>query len=154
MPSFDREDTISDAIERILDAIERAEPGERPLPDESRRSGRPFDLDYGFAVDWGLDPIIPVDPGGPDSPPESNEHLVDSRREDDEITIVADLPDADGDDVEVRLDEDARLLEIRDADGVIERTALPWPAEVRTVRLNNAVLDVRIGRLDPGVDDE
>ena len=147
MPSIDREDRpISDIIEEIMDVLERADLGadERSPFFGSVRGADPFRADYGFSIDWRLDP---------DDSEGSNEHLVDSRREDDEMSVVADLPDVDGDDVELWLDESDRLLEIRGADGVIERVSLPWPAEIRTTRLNNGVLDVRLGRLRYGADE-
>jgi HSP20 family molecular chaperone IbpA len=140
MTPFDRENTpISDVIEGLLDALERADREDRTtLYGGTRRADRPFGMDYGFDVRWGLDSF------DTDEPPteEHRSHLVDTRRTDDGMGVVADLPDVDRDDVTVRIDEEHRFLEIGTDDGVIERVPLPWPAEVRTTRLNNGVLDV------------
>lgn len=104
-------------------------------------TGRPFRADYGFSIRQGL---------GSSDPSAGNRdgRLVDIRRTDDGMNVVADLPGVDGTDVTVRADEAHRALEIGTDEGVLERISLPWPATVRTVRFNNGVLDVDLAPRD------
>lgn len=154
MTPFDREETpIYDIIDEIFDALERAErEGRSSVRGGERGLDRPFNTGYEFAVDWGLDAVGPPIEDGPESG-EVDEHLVDSRQENDEVRVVADLPDVDGDALAVRLTEDHRLLDIEIDEEVIERISLPWPADIEMKRLNNGVLDVGLVRID-GDDDQ
>lgn len=154
MTPFDREDTpIYDIIDEIFDALERADrEGRSSVRGGERGVGRPFATGYEFAVDWGLDAVGPPIEDGPASG-EVDGCLVDSRREDDEVRIVADLPGVDSDALVVRLSGDHRLLDVARDEEVIERIPLPWPAEIETKRFNNGVLDVKLVRIG-GDDDE
>lgn len=134
MTPFDRKNTsIDDIIGQIFD---------RPF------SG-PFSTEYEFAIDWGLDAIVPPIEDGPVSQ-KGDESLVDKRQEDNRIQVVADLPGVDDSEPTAQLTESHRFLEITTGEEMIERISLPWSAEIETTRFNNGVLDVRLIRIDGG----
>lgn len=148
MTPFDDEDTpIYDAIDRIFDALERADRENRSsVRGGNRGIDSPFDTEYEFAIDWGLDAIGPPIEDGPTSE-EAEEYLVDGWEEGDGMRVVADLPGVDGDVLTVQLLEDRRLLDIGTGEEVIRRIPLPWPADIETTRLNNGILDVTLVRI-------
>lgn len=125
-------------------------------------SGRRGDVEYGYSAGTGLGPR-PSDgrerdrPSRPRKkrswPAESDDdHLVESRREGDELVVTADLPGVSAEDLVLGLDDDADELVLGVDGRAIERVPLPWEeVGVADASYNNHVLVVRV-RKDDGED--
>lgn len=135
----------------------------RELDDRDRvsGSGRRGDVEYGYSAGTGVGPR-PSDESDRDRerpsrprkkrswPAESDDdHLVETRREGDELVVTADLPGVSAEDLVIGLDDDADEL-VLGADGrAIERVPLPWEeVGVADASYNNHVLVVRIRKDD------
>ncbi|MBX0295332.1 gas vesicle protein GvpH [Haloarcula nitratireducens] len=78
-----------------------------------------------------------------------DESTVDSHvrtyREGDRVTVVADLPDTDFDDVSAAVGERTNDLVILVDEAVVDRVSLPWEVfEVDAATFNNGVLEIRV----------
>ena len=75
----------------------------------------------------------------------SDGHLVDTRREDGEFIVTADIPNASRDDLSVGIDPRTNELVIGVAGTALERVDPPWRSvEATKVWFNNGVLEVRL----------
>lgn len=75
----------------------------------------------------------------------SDDHLIDTRRRDDEFVVVADVPGASVDDLSAGIDRRSNELVIGRNGDVLGRVDLPWEsAEAVAVLFNNGVLGVRL----------
>jgi HSP20 family molecular chaperone IbpA len=84
---------------------------------------------------------------------ESDSYYVTTHRSDDGVTIVADLPGVDEDDLSIGLAKDSNAFVIAVRGTVVRSVSLPWNrAAVSRARFNNAVLDVRLHPLDDADD--
>lgn len=80
---------------------------------------------------------------------DSDSALVETRIEDDEFVVHADIPGATKDDLSVGINPRTNDLVIGRNDRVIERIDIPWDAhEATNVWFNNGVLEVRIEPTD------
>lgn len=74
-----------------------------------------------------------------------DEYLIDTRREDGEFVVTADLPGVSVDDLSIGIDSRSNRLVIDAADTVLEPVDLPWRSvEATRVQFNNGVLEVRL----------
>lgn len=81
---------------------------------------------------------------------DSDAALVETRIEDDEFVVHADIPDATKDDLSVGINPRTNDLVIGRNDRVIERIGIPWTShEATNVWFNNGVLEVRIEQTEP-----
>ncbi|ADB59541.1 hypothetical protein Htur_0643 [Haloterrigena turkmenica DSM 5511] len=75
----------------------------------------------------------------------SDGYLVDTRREDGEFVVTADIPDASRDDLSIGIDPRTNELVIGVAGTALERIDPPWRSvEATKVWFNNGVLEVRL----------
>ena len=75
----------------------------------------------------------------------SVEYLVDTRHEDEEFVVTADIPGASKDDLSVGIDPRTSELVISLSGTVLERVDPPWRSvEATKVWFNNGVLEVRL----------
>lgn len=108
-------------------------PGHRPTPGFRRRRRQSRDA--------------PSSPERPDTDDrdESDDYLFDTRLEDDEFVVAADIPDATEDDIAVGIRRRTNDLLIRRDDAVLGCIDIPWASpEATRVWLNNGVLVVRL----------
>ena len=123
-------------------------------------SGRRGGVEYGYSAGTGIGsrPSDERDRERPSRPRKKRswpteaegDHLVDSRREGDELVVTADLPDVDADELVLGVDADADELVLGVDGRTIERVPLPWGrVEVADATYNNNVLVARI-REDDG----
>lgn len=121
--------SIEDLLGGLLDSKRQ---GDRST---SRRPGTPSGR-----------PGTPRGAGPPDVPEVGTvDARVETIREDEELTIVADLPDLDADDVSVGLSEGPTELVILSENGVVERVPVPWEdVDVTNSTFNNSVLEVTL----------
>lgn len=75
---------------------------------------------------------------------EEDSYLVDVRETDEELLIVADLPDFEVDDVTAGFDEERNELVIGVENEPVERVALPWPAVDVESQFQHGVLELRL----------
>ncbi len=72
-------------------------------------------------------------------------HLLDTRFEDDEFVITAEIPGARKDGLVVGIDRNTNKLVIKKNQIDLERIPIPWdPVEVTRVWFHNGVLEVRV----------
>ncbi|WP_254542771.1 gas vesicle protein GvpH [Halomarina pelagica] len=123
---------ITDLLGGLVDVdVSRLEEGERRHPAE--RGER-----HGVSR-------RPSSPADEAEPAASGDYHVQTYRSEGELTVVADLPGVDEDDLLVGLDERSNDLVVAVHDRVVERISLPWSdVVVPRVRFNNGVLDVCI----------
>ena len=75
----------------------------------------------------------------------SDDYLIDTRFEDDEFIITADIPRTSKEDVSVGISPKSNHLVISRADVVIGRVKLPWISpETTTAWFQNGILEVRL----------
>lgn len=78
---------------------------------------------------------------------------VETYREDDELTVVADLPGVDHEDVSAGIGEQSTDLLIVVDDGVVERVSQPWDVvEVVGATFNNGVLEIQLRAVEETTD--
>lgn len=83
-------------------------------------------------------------PNGPRNAP-ADRYLIDTRFEDDEFVVHADMPGARTDEISIGLDPRTDQLVIAETGFLVESVDLPWSSpEATTVRFNNGVLEVRL----------
>lgn len=84
-----------------------------------------------------------------DGSSESGDHLVDTRRHEDEFVVTADIPGVTMDDLSVGIRRRTNDLLISREGSVLERIDIPWASpEATRVWLNNGVLVVRLQPAD------
>lgn len=133
------------ALRHLLDAI--AEAGR---DETDRGTGRTpeghFRTEFGFSGQVGGS-RSGADRGGTSHAEDAGEsYHVDARYDDrdDELLVVADLPDVDANDLVVGLDEASNDLVIGVRGRVAERVSLPWPVDEVASRFNHGVLELRL----------
>lgn len=124
-------------------------------------SGRRGDVDFGYSAGTGIgtgprpsdERDRDRDRDGPSRPRKKrswpsesdDDYLVESRREDDELVVTADLPGVDADELVLGLDGDADELVLGVGDRSVERVPLPWErVEMTDATFNNGVLVARL----------
>lgn len=82
--------------------------------------------------------------------PSSDEYLIDTRREDGEFVVTADIPGANVDDLSVGIDPVTNELVIGLNGSVLDRVDPPWRSiEATRVRFRNSILEVRLRPDEP-----
>jgi len=72
-------------------------------------------------------------------------HLLDTRFEDDEFVITAEIPSARKDGLVVGIDRNTNKLVIKKNETALERIPIPWDSvRVTRVWFHNGVLEVRV----------
>jgi HSP20 family molecular chaperone IbpA len=80
----------------------------------------------------------------------ADECLIDTRLTDDELIIIADIPDAKKDDLSLGRNPRTNKLVISKNGTVIGRVVLPWESpETITAWFNNGVLEIRVRSKEP-----
>ncbi|WP_049926879.1 Hsp20/alpha crystallin family protein [Halopiger goleimassiliensis] len=164
----DRDDRPSDAgddggidwLSNLLSALEALEEG---AFSGQRRSGR-TSIDYDVSVGMGEDILDGSRfEGNPFSEHErsrrdrsrttrtratdsATDHRLTTRREDDELLVIADVPGADPDEVTVGFDDASLVVGVSGRE--LERIDVPWPERTAEAVFKNGVLTVRIERDD------
>lgn len=76
---------------------------------------------------------------------ESDDYLIDTRFDDDEFIVTADIPGVNKDELSVGINPETNNLVISKEGTVIESVDLPWESpEATCVWFNNGVLEVRL----------
>jgi len=151
-------DGLLGAIRLVVDSLVDAErDGRKSFGDSGRLSRGPFRTEYGFSGSIG-------GPGrGSDDrsssrrrrSPDDDQYHVDVRQHDDQLLVVADMPDVDAEDVSTGIDEERSELVVGVGNEPIERMELPWPVGGVDARFHHGVLELRFTRADDqGADDE
>jgi HSP20 family molecular chaperone IbpA len=126
--------SVTDLLNDLLDGREtgRRTPGRRPR-------GRPTGAGHASGD------------GQTESGSADDDYRVESVRDGDELTVVADLPGVDQADVTTGIDPSRSELVVATGGRAVGRVSLPWdPVEVVETSFNNGILQVR---LRPGTDD-
>lgn len=134
------------AIRGVVEALADAE---REGRDEFRGSGRipngHFTTNYSYSGRIGRSDA--ESDAGSDSDPthETDEYLVDVRYDegDDEMLVVADLPDVSVEDLTVGIDRDTNELVVGVENRPLERLELPWPVAEADSQYHHGVLELR-----------
>lgn len=74
----------------------------------------------------------------------ADDGLIDTRRTDDELVVVADVNRTSTDEVTVGIDPGASELVIGKRGRVLGRVDVPWESTERSAQFNNGVLEVRL----------
>jgi HSP20 family molecular chaperone IbpA len=83
----------------------------------------------------------------------AGDYHVETYQEDEQMTVVADLPGVDPDDVSAGVQEGTNDLVILVAGDVVERVAVPWDlAEVLDATFNNGVLHIQLQAVGESVE--
>lgn len=126
--------SLSDLLDGFLGGSSRGRPGAG-----SRPGGRPSDRR----------PTATGTPHDREGTDESVDVHVETYRDGDELTIVADLPGVASDAVGAGIAEGTNDLVVLVDDRVVERVELPWPAvDVAGATFNNGVLELRVAAAD------
>jgi HSP20 family molecular chaperone IbpA len=119
-------DLLSDLLDGRRSETSRRTPGRRPRGRPTRRGHASGDEP---AADESAD----------------DDYRVESVRDGDELTVVADLLGADPDDVTAGIDPERSELVVATGGRVVGRVSLPWdPVEIVETSFNNGVLQVRL----------
>ncbi|ADJ15738.1 gas vesicle protein GvpH [Halalkalicoccus jeotgali] len=148
--------SLLDALRHVVETLQEAEQnGERTGAGHGSVSGKHARTDYGFRISTGPDPDSLWERLGTDSGEETeptadtdtdtDDHLVDVRREDDGLVVLADLPQATAESITAGIDRAENDLVIGFDGEVVDRIAL-GDAEVAVAdsTFRNGVLEVRL----------
>jgi len=145
---------ITGAIRRVLEALAEAE-REGGFDSSGRISSDHFTTEYGFSGQvGGPRNSSDSDSTGPrrsldspsDSPEASDDYRIDIRQMDDELLIVADLPDVEPEEIEAAVSEEQDEFVVRVGNTTVERMELPWPAADVRGQFQHGVLELRFLR--------
>jgi HSP20 family molecular chaperone IbpA len=143
----DRETTLLGAIRHVIDSLVDAErEGRSGAAGTGRIPKGHFTTQYGFSGQIGRsESAEDGDDGASTRRTEESPYLVDVRydEEDEELLVIADLPEVDADDLTVGLDRDRDQLVIGVEDRPVERIELPWPVADVESGFRHGVLELR-----------
>ena len=135
------------AIRGILEAL--GDPERTDVDRSGRIPNRHFTTEYSVSGRIGGSESGSISGSQPQSDTGStretgDSYLVDIRYdEDDDLLVVADLPDVEADELTVGLDEDRNELVIGVENRPVERVNLPWPVADVESRFRHGVLRLR-----------
>lgn len=159
-PDDDEEQTVGGllgAIRLVVDTLADAERNDRTTFGKSGRiPGGHFTTEFGFSGQIG-GPRKGVDsesdsrssnsrPATGSSSSSDERHLVDVRETDDELLVVADVPDVEPEDITAGIDEEQDELVVGVENKAVERMELPWPVADVEAQLQHGVLELRFMR--------
>lgn len=153
---------LLDAIGRIVEALADAErDGRSEVGGAGRHPSGHFTTEYGYAGRIGIgDADSRAGTGGESSDGRGTEgdrvgdgedaYRVDVRHDDgdDELLVVADLPEVSADELNAGLDTDANELVIEVDERTVDRLELPWPVEDVHARFRHGILELRFTPAD------
>lgn len=132
--------SIFDVLRHVANSLQEAQrDGRDRAGGAGHISGPRGRTDYGFSARIG--------PGTEETETTASadhDHLVDVRRGEDHLLVVADLPDVDADDLTVGIDRGAGDLVVGVDDTPVEHVPLPWPDADVDARFEHGVLEVHI----------
>jgi HSP20 family molecular chaperone IbpA len=144
----DRETGLLGAIRHVFDALIDAE---REGRSNARGAGRipkgHFQTEYSFSGRIGSsDSGQRTGEGSTGSSRSGEEYLVDARYDEneDELLVIADLPDVELEDLTVGIDRDRDQLVVGVGNDPVDRIDLPWPVEDVDSRFHHGVLEIRL----------
>lgn len=151
-------DGLLGAIRLMVDTLVDAErEGKTSFGKRRRVPGDHFTTEYGFSGQIG-GPRNREDSGagqntgwssssGSGGGGESDDsYRVDIREGDDELLVVADMPDVDHEDITVGIDEDSEEFVVGVGDQAVERMEPPWPVEDVQAQYRHGILELRLRR--------
>lgn len=165
-PGDDEERTsggLLGAIRLIVDTLVEAEREDRTTFGKTDRiQGDHFTTEYGFSGRIGGARRQNDSPPGsrsPDSRSSSrstvdstagsdDQHLIEVRETDDELLVVADMPDVEPGDITAGIGEERNEFVVGVGDEVVERMELPWPAEDVEAQFQHGILELRFVRAE------
>lgn len=150
----DRDDAgLLGAIGRIVEALADAErDGRSEFGGAGRHPSGHFTTEYGYAGRIGIGDDAADSGSSGDRGTDADRSLedddtyrVDVRYEegDDELLVVADLPDVSADELNAGIDTDTDELVIEVDNRTVDRLALPWPVEAVDSRFRHGILELR-----------
>lgn len=77
---------------------------------------------------------------------DSDSYRVDVREGEDQLVVVADMPDVDAKDITAGLDADGHEVVVGVSDEAVERVELPWPADDVEAQFQHGILELRLSR--------
>lgn len=142
----DRETTLLGAIRHVIDSLVDAQ---REGRSGSQGTGRipkgHFTAQYGFSGRVGSSESMEGEEGSAHRAEDESPYLIDVRYDDadEELLIVADLPEVEADELTVGLDRDRNELVIGVENRSVDRVELPWPVADVESRFQHGVLELR-----------
>lgn len=134
--------SVTDLVNSLLDADASRPTQDHPRrrPDGPGKVGRKRDDPPPSPGDAGIGDAEPEDAAGA---AETDKYHVRTHESDDELTVVADLPGVDEEDLSVGLTDGEDILVIAVDGTPVDRVTLPWdPVAITKVWFNNGVLEV------------
>lgn len=142
----DRETTLLGAIRHVIDSLVDAQREGSDARGAGRIPKGHFTAQYGFSGRVGSSESAEGERGestrrGEDGSP----YLIDVRYDDadEELLVVADLPEVEADELTVGLDPDRNELVIGVENRPVDRVELPWPVADVESRFQHGVLELR-----------
>lgn len=142
----DHETSLLGAIRHVIDSLVDAE---REGRTETRGAGRipkgHFTAQYDFSGRIGPSESTGGGDGESARRAEESPYLIDVRYDDadEELLVVADLPEVEADQLTVGLDRDRNELVIGVEDRPVDRIELPWPVADVESSFRHGVLELR-----------
>jgi HSP20 family molecular chaperone IbpA len=130
----------------VFDALIDAErEGRRDASGTGRIPKGHFQTEYSFSGRIGSSESGSRTDEGSASPT-GEEYLVDARYDEneDELLVIADLPDVELEDLTVGIDRDRDQLVVGVGNDPVDRIDLPWPVEDVDSRFHHGVLEIRL----------
>lgn len=142
----DRETSLFGAIRHVIDSLVDAErEGRSGAQGTGRIPKGHFTTQYGFSGQIGPSESAEGDEGSTHRTESESPYLVDVRYDeaDEELLVVADLPEVEADELTVGLDRDRDELVIGVENRSVDRIELPWPVADVESRFQHGVLELR-----------
>lgn len=142
----DRETSLFGAIRHVIDSLVDAErEGRSGAQGTGRIPKGHFTTQYGFSGQIGPSESTEGDEGSTHRTESESPYLVDVRYDDadEELLVVADLPEVEADELTVGLDRDRDELVIGVENRSVDRIELPWPVADVESRFQHGVLELR-----------
>lgn len=130
--------SIFDVVRHVIDSLQEAQrEGRDSTRGAGHISGPRGRTDYGFSARIGPETEEPTAAG-------DHDHLLDVRRGEDHLLVVADLPEADTDDLTAGIDRGTNDLVVGVDGKPVERVSLPWSDVDVDARFEHGVLELRV----------
>lgn len=143
----DRETTLFGAIRHVIDSLVDAErEGRSGAQGTGRIPKGHFTTQYGFSGRIGSSDTDEDGGASTRRTEDGSPYLIDVRYDDadEELLVVADLPEVEADDLTVGLDRDRNELVIGVESRPVDRVELPWPIADVESRFQHGVLELRL----------
>jgi HSP20 family molecular chaperone IbpA len=166
----DRPSGLLEQLRAIIDAlaeIEEEEGGHRRDSKHIERGSTRIDYDYEVSVGLGSDERAPQSgeqpesdrsraEGGPNQPGEEEGVHIETRAvSQDELLVIADLPDLADEELDIELDADEPALAVWAGEERVGRVALERSnVTISDVTLNNQILEIRLTRANQSTESE